>query len=257
MAFNGKVAMVTGGASGMGQVFAARLAATGAHVAVLDLNAEGMRKTAEGRENIHVYLCDVRDNDALTVILNDVESQYGPIDRVVHAAAIMPSCKVIEDTPENIKRVMEVNYFGTVNVMMATLPKMVQRGSGDFIAFGSAAGIVPMPFFGAYGATKAAINMLVETAYYENRGRGVRIFYAAPQAVDTPLLDQSLNNKAVQDMRKNGQAMSPEAVVDAIETALEKGKFTTYGDRLGSLAVLVRRLAPGFMWKVTLKMNDL
>lgn len=259
MAFKGKVALITGGGSGMGQISAWKLAALGAdvHVAALDVNKDGLAKTAEGHANIHPYVVDVRDNDRLLEVIGEVEKKYGTIERVVCAAGIMPANLLLEDTRENIIRVMEVNYFGTVNVLMAILPKMVARRGGDFIAFGSTAGIVPTAYFGAYGPSKAAVNFLLETAYWENRKSGVRIFLAAPPAVETPLLDQAPKNKAVQDSRKKGQVMKPEDMVDAIEKAIEKGKFVSYGDLLGNVVVLARRFVPRLFWKMIIRMNAL
>lgn len=256
MSFKGKVAVVTGGGSGIGRTFATRMAEKDANVVLMDVNQAGMQETKAGFDNVHTYLCDVRDHETVSDILMEIETKFGPIDRVVSAAGVMPSNPIIDDSRENILRVMDINYAGTVNILMASLPKMVKRGSGDFIAMGSITGIIPSPQFGAYSASKAAINMLLETAYYENRGTGVRIFFAAPQAVETPLLDQSLNNPGVQRLRKNGFAMPPEKLVDVIERSIDKGHFTTNGNFLGALGVFVRRFSPGLMWRILFKMNE-
>ncbi len=145
MAFHGKVALVTGAGSGMGQISAWRLADEGARVAALDLNAEGLAKTAAGRDNVRSYVCDVADFGAVESTVARITEELGPIDRVTHAAAIMPASPLVDMPAEKILRLMEINYAGTVHLTMATLPAMLERRSGDLILFGSLAGPVAPP----------------------------------------------------------------------------------------------------------------
>jgi NAD(P)-dependent dehydrogenase (short-subunit alcohol dehydrogenase family) len=258
MAFHGQVALVTGGGSGMGQVAAWKLADTGAQVAILDVDQEGMDRTAQGRDNVHPFLCDVTELERVRVVIQTTEDAYGPIDRVVHAAGIMPGALVLEEDPLHVKKVMDVNYVGTVNVLTSTLPKMVERRRGDFIAFGSTAGYCPTPYLGAYCASKAAINFLIETAYWETRNSGVRIILAAPPPVNTPLLDQvPTRAKAIWDMRDKNQTMTAEAMIDAIERDLEKGKMVSTGNSFGRTILLMRRFMPTRLWKMALEANDM
>ncbi|RMF21275.1 MAG: SDR family NAD(P)-dependent oxidoreductase, partial [Deltaproteobacteria bacterium] len=114
MAFHGKVALVTGAGSGMGQISAWRLADAGAQVAALDLNEQGLAKTAEGRDNVHVYPCDVTDRQQVEQVVGEIRDKLGPIDRVTHAAAIMPASPLVDMPVEQILKLMEVNYAGTV-----------------------------------------------------------------------------------------------------------------------------------------------
>src|SRR5688572_12054292 len=193
MAFHGRVAVVTGGGSGMGQIFARRMADGGAQVAVLDLNEAGLATTKGDRPNVHTYTCDVSDTAKVNEVIARIEKQHGQIDRVVHAAGIMPASPVLEDNPERIKRLMAVNYDGTVNMVFATLKKMVARGSGDFIVFGSVAAYALTPHLGAYCATKAAVNALMEVIIRENEDSGVRIHLTCPPMVKTPLLKQAFD----------------------------------------------------------------
>lgn len=258
MAFHGHVALVTGGGSGMGQVAAWKLADSGAQVAILDVDLEGMDRTAQGRDNVHSTPGDVTDLERVQAVIQTIEDAYGPIDRVVHAAGIMPGALVLQEDPLHVKKVMDVNYVGTVNVLTSTLPKMVERGWGDFIAFGSTAGYCPTPYLAAYCASKAAVNFLIETAYWENRNSGVRIILAAPPAVDTPLLDQvPANAKAIWDIREKNQTMTAEEMIDAIERDLEKGKMVSTGNSFGRTILLMRRFMPTRLWKMALKANDM
>lgn len=256
MAFHGKVALVTGAASGMGQISARRLADAGAHVAALDVNDDGLEDTARGRERVRVHHCDVADEEAVNETVKRVKSEWGQIDRVTHAAAIMPTSPLADAEPEWIKHLMRVNYDGTVNVTLATLPAMLRRGSGDLIIYGSLAGHVLAPHLGAYSATKAAINAFAEVLIHENAGSGVRILLACPPMTDTPLVQQAIatsNPRSVQQGIRQGRMADPEFVVTAIEEAIENGRTILFPGREAKMLFALRRYAPKFLWKLILK----
>jgi len=256
MAFHGRVALVTGGASGMGRIFAQRLADGGAQVAILDVNETGLRETKGSRPNVHPYPCDVTDFAAVQDAVAAVEGEYGAIDRVVHAAAIMPASPLLAEDPERIKRLMRVNYDGTVHVTHATLPLMVARGRGDFIVFSSVAAYALAPNLGAYCASKAAVAAFVEVLIRENADSGVRIHLTCPPVVDTPLLRQALDSTPPRSLQKGLDrklAARPEDVVDAIEKALEKGQSISFPMPMAKSLYRMRRFAPNLLWKIILR----
>ncbi|MEZ4269366.1 MAG: SDR family oxidoreductase [Myxococcota bacterium] len=256
MAFRGKVALVTGAASGMGRIAARRLAMEGAKVALVDLNAEGLEETAASRPGMESYVCDVGDPEAVAEVVARVRSELGTIDRVTHAAGIMPTAPVMEMPLDRIHNLMRVNYGGTVNVAKATLPAMLERRSGDFIVFGSLAGHVLAPHFGPYSATKAAVNALTEILIEENRGSGVRILLVCPPMVNTPLLQQateSSNPRSMQLGIEQGRAASPVAIIDAIEDALEKGREILFPSTEAKVLYGLRRFTPRLLWKLVHK----
>jgi NAD(P)-dependent dehydrogenase (short-subunit alcohol dehydrogenase family) len=256
VAFHGRVALVTGAGSGMGQLSAWRLADAGAQVAALDLDEAGLKTTAEGRPNLHGHACDVSDAAQVRDVVRTVESELGPIDRVTHAAAIMPTSPLVEMPAEQILRLMRVNYDGTVNVAMATLPAMLQRRSGDLILFGSVAGHVLAPHFGAYAASKAAVSVFAEILIRENAGSGVRFLLVCPPAVNTPLLkqaQQTSNPRSLQLGIEQGRMADPQFVVDAVERALEKGREILLPGREAKVLMALRRFAPRLLWRLVLK----
>lgn len=253
MAFHGRVALVTGAASGMGRIAARRLADAGAKVALVDLNQAGLEETAAGRAGCRGYACDVSDGAAVRATFARVEAELGSIDRVTHCAAIMPTSLLAQADAEWVQRLMRVNYDGTVNVVLAALPAMLARRSGDVIVFGSIAGQVPAPHLGAYGATKAAVNLFTEVLIHENRGSGVRILLVCPPMTDTPLLEQARttsNPRSIQLGREQRRVADPEAVVTEAETAIERGQEIVYPTREAKFVVALRRFAPKLLWRL-------
>ncbi len=247
MAFKGKVALITGGGSGMGQTAARLLAQQGAQVAIFDVNQEGMAKTAEGLDNIKAYSVDISDTDAVHAAVRQVEADLGPIDRVANAAAIMPFGKLLEQDPKIQIKLMDINYGGLVNIATATVPGMVQRGSGDFISFSSMSGIIPGLLMGGYCATKGAVQMYTEILYHENRDSGVRFCCVCPPPVATPLWNQA-RDTVVPKLTEASEAISPEEVLSDVEECLEKGKFVSYPGKQTRIGALMRRIAPNYLW---------
>lgn len=245
MAFAGKVALVTGGASGMGRLSAQRLAAAGAKVAIVDVNEAGLAETARGQESLRAYPADVTDGRAVSVLVARVEEELGPIDRVLNAAAIMPTGRLMEQDADLIRRIMDINYVGTVNVCQSVLPRMLARGRGDLVNFASVAGWMPALHFGAYNASKFAVVAYTEVLAHESRGRGVRFACVCPPPVATPLLDQAKSRPRILEQLP---PIAPETVLDAIERDLEAGRLMVFPDRNARFTYWLRRFVPSLVW---------
>ena len=250
MSFRGQVAVITGGGSGMGQAWARRLAEDGATVAILDVNEAGMAETAASASNIKPYVLDITDADAVASVFADIEASLGPVDRVANAAAIMPFGRLLEEDPKLTTRVMTINYGGLVNVATAALPKMIERGSGDFVSFSSMTGIVPGLLMGAYASSKAAVQFYTEILYHENRNSGLRFCCVCPPAVKTALWQQA-EATVVPNLPSKGETLMPDVVIDEIERCLDKGKLFAYPGKQTQLGVVMRRLFPQLIWRVS------
>lgn len=251
MTFRGHVALVTGGASGMGRLAVRRLAAAGATVVAVDVDEEGLAQTAARNDRTVTRVVDVTDPDAVLLLAKEVEAEYGSIDRLVTAAAIAPTGPLLEQPLDEIHRVMDINYGGTVNAIRAVVPTMVERDRGDVVIFASLAGWFPAPGFGAYSATKFATVALAETLAMELHASALRVCCVCPPIVDTPLLDQ------IGDEHLHGQPkLAPEVVLDAIEDALERGRLYTFPGPATSTLVRARKFLPGFVRRRLISLND-
>jgi len=243
------VVLITGGGSGMGREAAQRFARSGTPVAIFDLNTQGMAETAQGLDNVHSWTVDVTDFAAVCAAVAEVEAQLGAIEKLYNCAAIMPFGKLVEQDNAIIHKQMAINYGGLVNITQAVLPGMLERGRGDFVSFASMAGIIPMLLTGAYTATKFAVVAFTETLYHENLNSGVRFACVCPPAVATPLLKQGRETAWPKMLDGDEEPLQPSVVIDAIESHLDKGKFMVFPTRSVRTGALVRRFAPGLIWK--------
>lgn len=234
----------------MGQTWARKLAEGGATVVLIDVNVEGMEATASGFETVHPHLVDITDSDAVKQVFADIESNYGPIDRVINAAAIMPFGRLVDEDPKVTNKVMAVNYGGLANVATAALPAMLARGYGDFISFSSMTGIIPGLLMGAYASSKAAVQHYSEILYHENRDSGLRFCCVCPPAVATPLWRQA-EATVVPKLPSKGETLTPDEVIAEVERCLEAGKPFAYPGKQTKFGVLMRRLFPGVVWKAS------
>lgn len=250
----GKVALVTGGASGMGRIVVRRLVGQGARVAAFDVNDAGLAETCAMAQGIEPFNCDISNPDAVAEGVAAVAQQLGPVDLLVHAAALMPSHQLVDQSHDSMERLFRVNYFGTVYMVQSVLSDMLHRGQGRIIAFGSIAGTALVPKMGAYCATKAAVNAYMEVLQNEIRGSGVRAHLVCPPAVNTPLIDQSMNTDTAGSLaraKQSGRLADPEKIVDAIEKGVARDRDIIYPGEARML-YLWRALAPRLWWKTVM-----
>jgi NAD(P)-dependent dehydrogenase (short-subunit alcohol dehydrogenase family) len=250
----GNVAIVTGGASGMGQIMARRLARQGAKVAIFDVNEQGLQDTAAESENITAYRCDISDLQDVQHRIAEVIASLGPVELLVHAAALMPGHALMDHSHEAMERLFRINYFGTTYLCQTALPAMIDRGRGRVIVFGSIAGVALVPKMGAYCATKAAVNAYVEVLQNEIRKSGVRVHLVCPPAVNTPLVDQTIATDtpgSIIEAKKSGRLADPEKMIDDIETGVRKDRDIIY-PKGARLLYWWRALSPKLWWKVVM-----
>jgi len=236
--------LITGAGSGMGRLAARRWASQGMDVAALDVNQAGLEETAQGQPNIRTYACDVTSPDDVELAVKAAEADQGPTTRLLNAAAIARVGRLLDQDPEEIRRLMDVNYYGTAVVCRAVVPGMLQRGHGQVINFASLAGWIPQPKMGAYCATKFAMVAYTEALWMENDGRGVSFHCVCPPAVDTPMLPDFF---AEESKRKRSMAITPEKVVDAIDRAVAAGRFLVLPSAMGKVLWRARRHAPNML----------
>jgi short-subunit dehydrogenase len=243
--------LVTGGASGIGRAFVERMSKQNWNVCVLDLNEPALAELAS--DGVSTYRCDVADLDQVKATIKAIVDSHGPIDRLIHCAAIMPAGKLASMAAQTTNHLMVVNYGGTVNVVQTVLQDMLARDSGELIVFGSTGGLVPVPDCGAYCATKAATHSYMEILMEENRNTGVQFMLVCPPLVDTPLLDQAMATaqpKMLSYSIERGRHMTPDNIVDAVENGLAKNVRILWPSMEAKTLQWLRRFSPRLLWKI-------
>jgi NAD(P)-dependent dehydrogenase (short-subunit alcohol dehydrogenase family) len=242
-----RTALVTGAASGMGRMAAQRLAAAGVRVAAVDLERAGLTRTALRSPNMHTFTCDVTDADAVTAVVERVTGELGPVDRLVHAAGLCRIGPALQHPLPSLRRVLEVNFLGTVHVCRAAMPDMIDRGAGEAVLFGSLAGWLPSPRLAAYSASKFAVSAFADVLAQETAGSGVRVLCVCPGQVETPLAE---GVRAVDPGVLGGRSgMAPEEALDSVEAALanRRAPLFVFPGRGTRETVLARRLVPDLL----------
>ena len=197
--YEGKVALVTGGASGIGRALGSALAARGARVWLSDVNAEGVRDAADAiGGTVSAATLDVRDAEAFAGLARSIEASDGPVDLLFNNAGIGVGGEVHELGAAHFDRVIDINIRGVTNGVAAVYPGMVARGSGHIVNTASAAGLVAVPFMAPYAMSKHAVVGLSASLRYEAARHGVAVTALCPTAIDTPLLD----TKGPEDLSK-------------------------------------------------------
>ncbi|HEY4185981.1 MAG TPA: SDR family NAD(P)-dependent oxidoreductase [Polyangia bacterium] len=185
MAAAKQVILVTGASSGIGAAIAERLAADGHRVFGTGRNASGMR--ANGVEMVSLDVCSDR---SVAACVDAVLSRAGHLDVLVNNAGYLLAGAIEDATIQQAHDVFETNFFGIVRLVNAVLPSMRAARAGKIINMSSLAGLVPVPFWGFYNASKFAVEGYSETLRHELAPLGIRVAMVEPGAIRTPLYAQ-------------------------------------------------------------------
>jgi 2-hydroxycyclohexanecarboxyl-CoA dehydrogenase len=187
MRLEGRVALVTGGASGIGAATCRRLAAEGARVAVTDLNAGGAGEIA-AEVNGMPYELDVRSGDSIAAAVAAIGDELGPVDVLVNNAGYDEFGFFVNTDEAMWDRVLGVNLRGVIAVTHAVLPGMQERRRGRIVNVASEAGRVGSSGSGIYSAAKAGVIGFTKAIARESAKYGVTCNAVAPGPIETPLL---------------------------------------------------------------------
>lgn len=183
-----RVAVITGGSSGIGEATARRLAADGYTIAVLDVNEARGKEVAASVAAGRFYRCDVADAKNVENVAAEVGKDLGPADILVTSAGLIPNTEGIMDMDmDEHEEMWRVNYFGTVHCCRSFARQMIARKRGAIVTLGSINSYMPLPL-PAYNPGKVAIQRLTQLLAVELGRHGIRVNSIAPTYVLTPPL---------------------------------------------------------------------
>ncbi len=203
-----KVAIVTGGASGIGEATCKLFAREGARLVIVDIQEEKGRALAAalGADFLRADMAVHKDVKAM---IDYAENKFGRLDVLVNNAAVESPKAEVDTTEEEYDRIMDVNVKGPFLATKYAVPLMKRNGGGSIINISSAYGIIGSIGFGAYHASKGAIRLLTKSTAVTHAKDGIRANSIHPGAIDTPLLREAIDTnpdpKAFEDTVKSMQ----------------------------------------------------
>jgi NADP-dependent 3-hydroxy acid dehydrogenase YdfG len=195
MLLEGKVALVTGGGSGVGAAVAQQLAQAGAQVVVVGRRAEQLQATGDAITSgapVRPAVADVADRAQVTALVEQIVSEFGRLDMLINNAGVnTPERRLEQLSAENWDYLMTVNATGAFNMIQAVLPQMRAQRDGLIINISSISGMRASTLAGAaYSASKHALNALSKVVGQEEEQHGIRSTIISPGDINTPLLDK-------------------------------------------------------------------
>ncbi|MGP2490547.1 SDR family NAD(P)-dependent oxidoreductase [Mesorhizobium sp. PUT5] len=222
----GQVAVVTGGAQGLGLAFARRILASGARLSLWDVNGERLEAARQELGGaVETAVVDITDADAVVDAHARTEAALGPVSILVNSAGIAGPNHTLEAyPPEDWKRVIDINLHGTFHVNRAVVPSMKARNYGRIVNVASIAGKEGNPNASAYSASKAAVIGLTKSLGKELAGHDIAVNCITPAAARTPIFEQ----------------MSREHI-DYMLSKIPRARFLEVEEAAGMVAWLVSR----------------
>ena len=232
--FDGLVAVVTGGASGIGAAIAAELGARGASVAVLDRDVSG----ASG--DVLAVVADVTDDASVRSAIDAVVAHFGRLDIVINNAGIGAQGSVEDNADAEWHRVFDVNVVGMVRVARAALPHLRESPAAAIVNTCSVAANVGLPQRALYSATKGAVLGLTRAMAADHLREGIRVNCVNPGTADTPWVarllsaaaDPATERAALEARQPHGRLVSATEVADAVAYLASPRSRSTTGTSL-------------------------
>ena len=259
--FKNKVVWITGASGGIGEALAYAFAREGAR---LVLSARKLAELDRVKANctaspeVLVLPLDVTDFDLAPLMTQTVLDKLGAVDILINNAGISQRSYAEETDLSVDRRIMDINYFGTVALTKAVLPHLLEKQSGHIVNISSVMGKIGTPLRSAYAASKHALHGFFDCLRAEVYERNVRILMVCPGLIKTNISKNSLTGDGgTYDKMDDGQAngLAPEKLAARILSAIKNGKDEIYvgGKEVGG--IYLQRYAPGVLRRVVRKMK--
>ncbi|NMC84048.1 MAG: SDR family oxidoreductase [Anaerolineaceae bacterium] len=250
--YENKLTLITGGSSGIGLALAKEITARGGNVAILARHADALEQAAaeiavckvNADQKVYTLPADIVDYEALSVVLTKFKAEVGVPDIVINSAGVAHPGRFTALPLEIFHWMMDVNYFGTVNVLKLLLPEIQERHSGTVVNISSMAGFIGVYGYSAYGASKFAITGFSDVLRSELKPYGVQVSVVFPPDTDTPQLKYESQFKPfiTKEVAGSASLMPADAVAKETLDAVAKGKYIILPGSEGKLMFVAQNL---------------
>jgi 3-dehydrosphinganine reductase len=250
--YENKLTLITGGSSGIGLALAKEIAARGGNIAILARHADALEQAAaeiavckvNADQKVYTLPADIVDYEALSVVLTKFKAEVGVPDIVINSAGVAHPGRFTALPLEIFHWMMDVNYFGTVNVLKLLLPEIQERHSGTVVNISSMAGFIGVYGYSAYGASKFAITGFSDVLRSELKPYGVQVSVVFPPDTDTPQLKYESQFKPfiTKEVAGSASLMPADAVAKETLDAVAKGKYIILPGSEGKLMFVAQNL---------------
>ncbi|CAM5589509.1 short-chain dehydrogenase [Streptomyces spiroverticillatus] len=251
----GQVAVVTGGARGVGELLARKLSARGANIALVGLEPE-LLKDVTGRLHTESdwWYADVTDHEAMVRVAEEVKERFGKVDIVVANAGVASGGPFVDSDPEAWRRVIEVNLVGGAVTARAFLPVLMES-RGYFLQIASLAAITPAPMMSAYCASKSGVEAFAHCLRAEVGYRGVRVGVGYLSWTDTDMVRGADQDEVMRELRQrlpwpSNRTYPLGPAVDRIVAGIERRSHHVYAQWWLRGMQSVRGYLPGIIGTV-------
>lgn len=245
------VCFVTGAAHGIGAAFARLATARGWRVVLADVDAGAAGALAGSLgDRARAVALDVRDAAAWERALDEAWAQFGHVDVLVNNAGLLHGGRLLEQSPEALRHMLDVNLMGVVHGLRAGVPRLARQGGGHVVDVASLAGYVPLKGQAFYAATKHAVRALHHAFALEQAGGPVTFTLVCPGAVDTAMLRRQIGADS-NAMAFAGRALAPERVAEAIWRAATRRPREILLPPAGGLGARLLGAFPALLARVT------
>jgi len=249
-----RVVAITGASAGIGRATALRLARDGAALVVCARRADRLAAVAAdiaaaGGQALAINGDVTREEDMAQLVARAVD-RFGRLDVMMCNAGFGVAGAIDDITPDQMQRLMDVNYTGTYHAARAALPVFRRQRSGHLIIVSSIVGKRGVPYMGAYSATKFAQVGLAECLRSELAGSSIHVSVVFPVSTETEFFDVMLRETGTEVTRASGPRQSVETVADAIARAIARPVPEIYPHAKSRALVILNAIAPGFTDRV-------
>ena len=262
--FKEKIAIITGGASGIGYAVARELARRGSVLVLADINAEGVERAAAditgAGGKARATRVDVTKADEVQKLVKETAEEYGRLDYIFNNAGIAIIGEVRDMTLDDWRRIVDINLWGVIYGTMAAYPLMIEQGFGHIVNIASVAGLIGIPTFASYCTTKHAVVGLTTSLRPEAAAFGVKVSVVCPGFIRTELFENSTLLKANREEATSTAekaAIKVETAALKIVSGVEKNKSIINFPASARFLWWLRRLNPSILSPVMKKwIND-